>query len=53
MVPDTDGQDEKQTQTQLRPCRMEYYKTRNQWSRLCADDTGFTATLLSPRTLGT
>lgn len=30
VVPDTDGQDERGTQAQLRPCSMEYYKTRNQ-----------------------
>lgn len=44
VVPDTDGQDERGTQAQLRPCSMECYKTRNQWSQLCTDDTGFTAT---------
>ncbi|CAB1432233.1 unnamed protein product [Pleuronectes platessa] len=29
-VPDTDGQDERGTLAQLRPCSAEYYKTRNQ-----------------------
>ena len=44
MVPDTDGQDERETQAQLMPCSVEYYETRSQWSQLCTDDTGFTAT---------
>lgn len=30
VVPDTDGQDERGAQAQLRPCSVEYYKTRNQ-----------------------
>lgn len=44
MVPDTDGQDERGTQAQLRPCSVEFYKSWNQRSWLCSDDTGFTAT---------
>lgn len=30
VVPDTDGQDERGAQAQLRPCSVEYYKTRSQ-----------------------
>lgn len=44
MVPDTDGQDERETQAQLRPSSVEHHKTRNQRGRLCTDDSGFTST---------
>lgn len=31
-LPDTDGQDEREAQAQLRPYSAAHYKTRNQWS---------------------